>query len=322
MLVPGRAPEAVGAPVPAALRRLDRARLRRDAPLAPHTTFRIGGPADFLYIARSAGDLATAVLAAREAGLPHVVLGSGSNVLVGDRGFRGLVILDRAAARRWGPDGRLTAESGTSLGDLIAESVTRGWSGLEHFVGIPGTVGGALWQNVHFLAPAPARERTVFIAEVFESCEVLTAAGERRMVGPDYVRLGYDDSVFQHGDDVALAATFRLTPGDSAALRRVTDENLRWRAAKHPPLVECPSAGSVFRKVEGLGAGRLIERCGLKGLRAGGAQISPRHANIIVNLGGATARDVLALVERARGAVLERFDVRLEPEITLLGEFA
>ncbi len=305
----------------AGLLALDATRLRRDVPLAPFTTFRIGGPADLLYTATSADELARSVTAARSAGVPHEVLGLGANVLVGDGGFRGLVILNRAARRRWAADGALWTESGAVLGDLIVDAVERGWSGLEHFVGIPGTVGGALWQNVHFLSPAPARERTVFIAEVFESCEILTAAGERRRVGSDYVRFGYDDSVFHDTDDVALAATFRLRPGDRAAMRRVMAENLRWRAEKHPPLAALPSAGSVFRKVAGVGAGRLMDQCGLKGQRVGGAQISPRHANMIVNTGGATARDVVALIALAQGAVLDRFGVRLEPEIRMLGEF-
>jgi len=319
VLVSGRAQAAVGGA--RLLGGLDPARLQRDVCLAPYTTFRIGGPADFLYLAGSADGLAAAVLATREAGLPCTILGQGSNVLVGDRGVRGLVIVNRAGARRWSEDGTVWVETGAALGDVVEEAAAHGRSGVEHFVGIPGTVGGALWQNVHFLSPAPRRERTVSIAEVFESCEVLTAGGERRTVGAGYVRFGYDDSVFQHRPDVALAATFRLGAGEPAAVRRVMAENLLWRAEKHPPLDVFPSAGSVFRKVEGMGAGRLVEACGLKGQRSGGAQISPHHANIIVNLGGASARDVLALVERAQRAVLERFGVRLEPEIRLLGEF-
>ena len=302
-------------------KRLDPARLLRNVPLAPYTTFQIGGPADLLYTAMSADDLAAALLAARAARVPHAVLGGGSNVLVADRGFRGLVILNRAAARRWDPDGRLWSESGAVVADLLADAVERGWSGLEHFAGIPGTVGGALWQNLHFLSPAPARERTVFIAEIFESCEILTGGGERRTVGPDYVRFGYDDSVFHHGDDVALAATFRLAPGEPATMRRVVQENLRWRAERHPPLDAWRSAGWVFRKVEGMGAGRLVDQCGLKGARAGDAMISPLHANIIVNLGRATAADVRRLIERAQAEVERRCGVRLEPEIRMLGEF-
>lgn len=314
MLLPRGAPEVAG------LEPLDPTRLERDAPLARHTTFRIGGPADLLYTAITAADLAAAVAAAREAGLPHVVLGHGANVLVGDRGFRGLVILNRAGARRWSADGHLWAESGAAVHDLIADAVDRGWSGLEHFAGIPGSVGGALRQNLHFLSPAPRRERTVFIAEVFETCEILTPAGDRTTVGPDYVRFGYDDSVFHHRGDVALAATFRLRPADAATMRRVVAENLAWRARRHPPLDVYPSAGSVFRKAGDLGAGRLIERCGLKGRRVGDARISEYHANIIVNLGRATAADVRTLMEIAQGEVERRFGVRLAPELELVGE--
>ena len=335
MLVPGRAPSlarglpgrsetrgAALAPVPAAaFRELDPVRLRRDVPLAAYTTFRIGGPADWLYEALSVQDLAAAVLAARQAGLPSVVLGHGSNVLVGDRGFRGLVILNRAAARRWTPDGRLWAASGARVADLVAEAVKLGRSGLEHFAGIPGTVGGALWQNLHFLSPAPERARTVYIAEVLEHCEVLGAYGRRRSVGPDALGFGYDDSVFRRGDDLALAATFRLRPGEREALRRVVEENLRWRAVRHPPLGAFPSAGSVFKKVEGVGAGRLVDQCGLKGHRIGGAQISPLHANVVVNLGGATAADVRSLIALAQRTVAERCQVHLEPELRLVGYF-
>ncbi len=290
-------------------------------PLAPYTTFRIGGPADLLYTAETADDLARAVTTARELSVPYFVLGLGANILVGDAGFRGLVILNRAAARRWSESGVVWVESGAIVGELIVEAVERGWSGLEHFVGIPSTVGGAVWQNLHFLSPAPARERTVFLAEVFESSDILSAEGERRTVGPDYVRFGYDESVFHHRDDIVLAATFRLSRGDREAMRRVMAENLEWRGARHPALDRFPSAGSIFKKTDGVGAGRLVDQCGLKGTRVGDAQISDLHANIIVNLGHATARDVRQLIATAQGAVQERFGVRLEPEIRLVGEF-
>ena len=136
--------------------------------------------------------LANAVLAARETGVPYFVLGLGANVLVGDRGFRGLVIRNTARAhefREMGDECQLWTESGAIVKDLIQESVARGWSGLEHYVGIPSTVGGAIWQNLHFLSPAPERERTMFIAEVFESCEILSEESERKTVGADYVQL-------------------------------------------------------------------------------------------------------------------------------------
>jgi UDP-N-acetylmuramate dehydrogenase len=291
-------------------------RVLTDVPLAPFTTFRIGGPADLFFEARTADDLAAAVTVARQTGSPYFVLGLGANILVGDRGFRGLVIRNTASARAFTADGRLRV-----MKDLIMDAVRHGWSGLEHYVGIPSTVGGAIWQNLHFLSPAPARERTMFIAEVFESCEILSEEGERRVVGPDYVKFGYDDSVFHHRRDIVLSATFQLQRGDPAAMHRVMQENLSWRGGKHPWLDYHPSAGSVFKKIEGVGAGRLVDQCGLKGRRVGDAQISHIHANILVNLGQATAADVRELIALAQAAVREKFQVRLEPEIGFIGEF-
>jgi UDP-N-acetylmuramate dehydrogenase len=294
---------------------------RRDVELAPYTTFRIGGPADLFCEPASANDLALAVSEARELGVPYFVLGLGANVLIGDMGFRGIVIRNVAHHERWTDDGRLWVESGAVMRDLISESVHRGWSGLEHFVGIPSTVGGAIWQNLHFLSPAPERERTVFIAEVFESCEILSAEGARRTVDAGYVNFGYDDTVFHHRDDIVLAVAFALTPGDPDAMFRVMQENLSWRGARHPWLEINPSAGSIFKKIEGVGAGRLIDQCGMKGFRIGDAQISHIHANIVVNLGHATAQQVRELIATAQKRVEDRFGHRLEPEIGFVGEF-
>lgn len=304
--------------------RLDTNRLRRDEPLAPYTTFRIGGPADLFFEATSADALAGAVLAARDNDVPYFVLGLGANVLVGDRGFRGLVIRNIAQAHEFREDANvchLWTESGAVIKPLIQESVARGWSGLEHYVGIPSTVGGAVWQNLHFLSPAPERERTMFIAEIFESCEILSQENERKTVGPDYVKFGYDDSVFHHRRDIVLSATFTLERSDPAVLHRILQENLSWRGGKHPWLDWHPSAGSIFKKMEGVGAGRLVDQCGLKGFRHGGAQISHIHANIMVNLGGATAEDVRELIGIAQRAVETQCGVHLEPEIGFVGEF-
>lgn len=301
--------------------RLAPAALRRNVPLAPYTTFRIGGPADWMYEAASANDLALAIATAREVQIPYFVLGLGANILIGDGGFRGLVIRNVAQATRFGDDGTLWTESGAVMRDLILAAANRGWSGLEHYIGIPSTVGGAIWQNLHFLSPAPERERTMFIAEVFESCRILSAEGEVRSVDADYVAFGYDDSVFHHRDDYVLDATFRLARGDPAVMHRVMQENLSWRGARHPWLEIHPSAGSIFKKIEGVGAGRLVDQCGLKGYRVGGAQISNIHANIMVNLGGATAADVRALIAHAQGAVERKFGLLLQPEIRMVGEF-
>jgi UDP-N-acetylmuramate dehydrogenase len=308
--------------VRAALRaRLDPARLTEGEVLAPYTTFRIGGPADALYVATSASDLATAVSTAREAGLPWFVLGLGANILVGDLGFRGLVIRNRASEWRIDTAGLLWAESGVVVGDLIPALVDLGWSGLEHYVGIPSTIGGAVWQNLHFLSPAPARDHTCFIADVFASAELLMEDGSRRMMNRDEMAFGYDDSLLHHHRHVALSASFTLGHGDPAAMQRVVQENLSWRGARHPWLQIHPSAGSIFQKIEGVGAGRLVDECGLKGYRIGGAQISHIHANIIVNLGGATARDVRALIAHAQNAVLQHSGQALKPEIAMVGVF-
>jgi UDP-N-acetylmuramate dehydrogenase len=298
-------------------------RVRRDEALAPYTTFKIGGPADLFYEPRDADELATALRAARAHGVPYFLLGLGANILVGDKGFRGLVI--RNTARYLAVDAAarlLRAESGVVVyPDLIEAAIDHGLSGLEHYVGIPSTVGGALWQNLHFLSPAPARERTMFIAEVTQSAEILSEQGERKTVDLGYFRFGYDDSILHHRRDVVLTATFALTPGDPARMRRIAAENLAWRAERHPPLDSEPSAGSIFRKIEGIGAGRLIDQCGLKGTRIGGALVTHRHANIFVNAGGATAADVRALIARVQDLVALRTGYHLEPEIAFVGEF-
>lgn len=307
--------------VPSALSTLDASRLTPNAPLAPFTTFQIGGPADWLYDATSADDLAAAITAARQGGVPWFVLGLGANVLIGDRGVRGLVIRNRAAAHTISQDGVLWSESGAVVQELVLETVRGGWSGLEHYIGIPSTVGGALWQNLHFLSPAPERERTMFISEVFADCDILSAEGERKTVDADYIRFGYDDTVFHHRRDVVLSARFRLTKDDPARLHRILQENLSWRGSRHPWLGIHPSAGSIFQKIEGVGAGRLIDQCGLKGFRVGDAQISHIHANIMVNLGRASAADVRALIAHAQQAVRERFGYELTPEIGFIGEF-
>ncbi len=301
--------------------RLESSRLKLDEPLAPYTTFRIGGPADFFYESTSADDLATAVGVARELNLDHFVLGLGANILIGDRGFRGLIIRNIASHFRFEDNGRLWVESGATISKMIPEAVERGWSGLEHYVGIPSTVGGAVWQNLHFLSPAPERERTMFIAEVFDSCELLTEEGERKVVDSGYMEFGYDTSILHKRRDVALAVTFQLEEADKATMHRVMQENLSWRGGKHPWLEYHPSAGSIFKKIEGVGAGRLIDQVGLKGHRHGDAQISHIHANIMVNLGHATARNVRELIAMAQSQVEERFGHHLETEIGFIGEF-
>ena len=298
-------------------------RLRRDVALAPFTTFRIGGPADLYYEARTADELALAVATARERRIPFFLLGMGANILVGDGGFRGLVIRNAARHVRVLPGAhRLWAESGAVVyPDLIEAAVAAGLSGLEHYAGIPSTVGGALWQNLHFLSPPPERERTMFIEEVVYEAELLTESGERRTVGVDYFDFGYDYSTLHVRQDVVLSATFQLAPADPARMRAIMEANLAWRRERHPPLDTEPSAGSIFKKIEGIGAGRLIDQAGLKGTRIGGAEITRRHANIMINRDGATAADVRALIAYVQDTVARETGYRLEPEIAFVGAF-
>jgi UDP-N-acetylmuramate dehydrogenase len=304
--------------------RLDRdlgGRLQRDVPLAPLTTFRIGGPADRFIEATTPGDLIDAVDASRALDIPFFVLGRGANILVGDGGFRGLVIRCAIGGIEFIDDVRVRAGAGVdTFHDLIDATVARGLGGLHHYVGIPSTVGGALWQNLHFLSPPPERERTCFIEEVLESAELLTPDGDVETVGVGWFEFGYDYSRLHDDDHIVLSATFRLEPTPAADLRYVISENLQWRDERHPDLWLYPCAGSIFRKIDGLGAGRLIDECGLKGHALGNAQIFHKHANIIVNIGGATAADVHALIDLARETVQTQLGYVLEPEIRFVGE--
>lgn len=295
--------------------------LQTDIPLADKTSFGIGGPAAFFIAVRTPEALAMAVRVARELDIDYFLLGHGANILLGDRGFPGLVIANQA--NHIGVHGsEVIAASGALIyPDVIDAAVTHNLSGLEHYVGIPSTVGGALWQNLHFLSPAPARERTMFIGEVLATADLLTADNRRVTVDADYFEFGYDQSVLHTRDDVVLSATFDLESAHDESLAQVMEENLRWRAERHPPLDTEPSAGSIFRKIEGIGAGRLIDEAGLKGMTCGDAQISPRHANIIINNDRARAADICALIMHIQKTVEAATGYWLTPEISFVGDF-
>ncbi len=290
--------------------------------LAPYTTFKIGGPADAFYEATSADELSTAIQAARKADIPCFVLGLGAKILVGDKGFRGLVIRNAARNMSMSPDGVLHVESGAIVWpDVIRYAIQCQFAGLEHYAGIPSTVGGALWQNLHFLSPAPKRERTMFIDEVFLDALLLTPENTLQQVNHEYFGFGYDQSILHHSGDIVLSARFNLEKGDQQNMNRIVDENLAWRKERHPPLETEPSAGSIFQKIEGIGAGRLIDECGMKGAREGGIEITQRHANIMINRGGGTASDVIKLIERVVTTVKDQKGHILKPEIAMIGEF-
>lgn len=304
-------------------RDLGTARVRRDVELGPFTTFQIGGPADFFYEPHTGDELARAILVAREHDIPYFLLGRGANILIGDGGFRGLVIRSAARHVEIFPERRqLWVESGAIVyPDIIHTAVNCGLSGLEHYVGIPSTVGGALWQNLHFLSPPPERERTMFIEEVVHDAEILTEENERKTVDRDYFNFGYDYSILHDRDDIVLSVTFQLERADIGRMEEIMEANLEWRRERHPPLDSEPSAGSIFQKIEGVGAGRLIDGCGLKGTRIGGAEITHRHANIMINRGNATASDVRALIAHVQEVVERETGYRLRPEISFIGEF-
>lgn len=302
--------------------------LQHDVALAPYTTYQIGGPADYFVEVHDAHALAAAVQAARTAKIPYFVLGTGANILVTDKGFRGLVIRNQANAIKISGS-LLTAGSGATIAECIAQSSSFGLSGLEHFVLIPSSVGGAMWQNLHFASvDAMLWERsgelksddTVYIADRVKGAKVLDEHGEIIEVDRDFFDFSYDYSILHKREIIVLEVTFELSPRPKASIELQMQANAFWRRAKQPQLPDFPSCGSVFKKIEGVGAGRLVDQAGLKGKTLGGAQISPLHANYIVNLGGATAADVLSLIALVQGEVREATGYELMTEIGIIGE--
>lgn len=291
---------------------------QRNVVLAPFTTYKIGGRADYFIAVKSREALASAIKNARDANMPYLVLGTGANILIGDRGFRGLVIHNQADNFHFS-DNMLTAESGAVMENLIRAAASRGLSGIEHYAGIPSTVGGALWQNLHFLAPD--RKSTLFIEGVLRSAEILDKNNQIQTVQKDYFEFGYDDSILHHKKVAVLEATFQLTTLDPNVIQERIRANLAWRIAKHPDWQKLPSCGSVFKRIENVGAGRLIEQAGLKGMRIGDAEVSVIHANFIVNHGHAKASEVRQLITTIQNKVKEKTGYRLELEISFIGEF-
>lgn len=291
--------------------------LRRGVPLAPFTTFGIGGTAALFADVRSADELAGTLGWARARGVPASVLGCGSNVLVGDDGVAGLVVRNASARRiELLGAGCVRAESGVEMQRLVALTVARGLSGLEHFAGIPSTLGGALWQNLHFLSPD--RTHLVFVGDLLEEATILENGATRR-VGRDWFAFGYDESALRHGGAVVLDATLRLMPAEPAVLHARVRANLARRRVRHPERAAERSAGCVFRNPPGSSAAHAIEAAGLKGRQVGGAVVSRRHANFVLNAGGATAADVLELIDVVRERVASHSGVALEPELAFLG---
>jgi len=286
--------------------------------LAPFTTYKIGGQADLFVEATTVDGVINAVLEARRNRIPVFILGCGSNILITDKGFRGLVVHNLANQIKFIGDDTIVAESGVIIADLIEQCLLRGLSGLEHFAGIPGTVGGAMWQNLHFLSPD--RQRTILIGSVVRAGRILTEEGDIRTVSVDYFEFGYDLSILQKRSDIVLDVTFQLCQKPREEIQSVIRSNLAWRNNKQPPLDKYPSCGSVFKKIKDIGAGRLIDQAGLKGMRIGGAEVSEKHANFIVNTGNARADDVIQLIKHIQKEVKQKLGYHLETEIKIIGE--
>ncbi|MGC9359657.1 MAG: UDP-N-acetylmuramate dehydrogenase [Anaerolineae bacterium] len=288
-------------------------RVRRDAPLASHTTYRVGGPADLLVVARTPDELAALLRLARQAGVPALVLGAGSNVLIADAGVRGLVILNRCCRFEIDDDGLLSAESGADLRQLAKASAQGGWAGLEWAVGVPGTVGGAVVGSAGAYGGA--------IGDNLVWADLALADGGRALWGPAELAFGYRTSALKRIKDperrpVVLQVAFQLERGDRGALAdRVRAIQAQRRA--RTPAGRC--AGSVFKRTLHYPAGFLVEQAGLKGRRVGDAVVSEKHANFIMNRGKATASDIRALVEIVQREVLEKLGEALEPEIEFVG---
>jgi UDP-N-acetylmuramate dehydrogenase len=310
------------------------------------SNFRIGGPADYFFEARTAADLRAAVRAARESGLPHYVMGGGFNLLFDDAGFRGLLIkialrgmellweetgagviagavagavpgaeagIDSSAGV--GPEGgRIRAAAGEPIGDIVEFSAARGFEGFEFLAGIPGTVGGAVFGNAGAFGRA--------IGDFLEEALLLGADGAEFRVGRDFFEFGYRHSKLKARHDLLLEAVFGLKPGNREAIQSKISEYLALREGKHPP-PETAYAGSFFKNPVGpdgtkTAAGYLLEQAGARGRRVGGAAVSACHCNFLVNENNATARDVLALAAELKARVRAHFGIDLEEEVIFL----
>jgi UDP-N-acetylmuramate dehydrogenase len=296
-------------------------RLTRNAPLSRFTTFRVGGPADWLVETASSEEIVAVLKAAHRAAIPVTMLGGGSNVLVSDAGLRGLVIRPRHGDVSRVADDRVRADAAVTVNGLVRWTIVHGAAGLEAWAGTPGTVGGAVFGNAHFGGK--------LIGDAIVQVQLATLDGDVREINSAAMEFGYDRSRLQTTGEVLLSATFAVSPGEPAVLRARARESLAFRKRTQP--LDAPSAGCIFQNPDpgrdslpaGVpwSAGALVDRAGLKDAVIGGARVSPTHGNFIVNEGTATASDIRRLIERCRTAVREKFGVELREEIRYLGAF-
>lgn len=291
---------------------IDKVRVCREEPMKKHTTFRVGGPADYFVTPADERELAEVVGLCSRTQTPYYIIGNGSNLLVGDQGYRGVVIQIFKEMNRILRDGdTITAQAGCGLAQIANAALEASLTGFEFAAGIPGTLGGAVVMN----AGAYGGE----MKDVLESVKVLTKEGEILTLAKEELELGYRTSVIPKKGYIVLEAAIRLQAGEKEAIRARMEELREKRTSKQP--LEYPSAGSTFKRPEGYFAGKLIQDAGLKGFTVGGAQVSEKHSGFVINTGDATAADVLALIEQVREKVKEETGVTMEPEVKRIGEF-
>ena len=282
-----------------------------EEPMAKHTSFRIGGPADVLAQPGNEAELAELLKRAAHHAVPVTLVGNGSNLLVRDKGIRGLVIkLSNLFSSITVEGNVLTFGSGISLAMASKKAASLSLSGLEFAVGIPGTIGGAVYMN----AGAYDGE----MAKVVTSVQVMDRQGQSSQLKADELDFSYRHTALQNSGLIVTSVTVSLQPGEAESIKAKMDDFSQRRIAKQP--LELPSAGSMFKRPVGYFAGTLIEQTGLKGYTVGGAQVSTKHAGFVVNVGGATAKDVLQLIRDVQDRVLAAQGVQLEPEVLVLGE--
>lgn len=282
-------------------------------PMKNHTSFRIGGNADVLVLPKTVKQLRQVLELAKENAVPFCVIGNGSNLLVSDRGIRGIVIQIYRNMSQVSIDGTtVTAQAGILLSRLAKEAAARTLTGLEFAAGIPGTLGGAVVMNAGAYGPE--------MKDVVTQVTYLDEAAEVRSIAVESCGFGYRTSRFSDNNCIVLEAQMELAQGVLEDIRAKMEDLGQRRSSKQP--LELPSAGSTFKRPAGDFAGRLIEEAGLKGFQIGGAAVSEKHSGFVVNLGGATAGDVRALIAYVQRTVKEKFDILLEPEVKMLGDFS
>ena len=291
---------------------VDAAKVQKDEPMKKHTTFRIGGPADYFIMPSNEKELAETIRVCREFSIPIYIVGNGSNLLVGDKGFRGAIIQLYKSMGTFQVEGnQITAQAGCSLAQIANAALDAALTGFEFAAGIPGTLGGAVVMN----AGAYGGE----MKHVLESADVLTPEGEFLTLSLEELELGYRTSVVATKGYTVLGATIALEKGNPEEIKAYMDDLKERRITKQP--LEYASAGSTFKRPEGYFAGKLIQDSGLKGYSVGDAQISEKHSGFVINRGNASAKDVLSLIEHVQETVKEKFGVHLETEVKRIGEF-